>query len=239
MKKTLLSIIAILTLVILVTSCAPIQTSSNAPQIRTLNVSGTGTVELEPDIARVNIGVRSQSEDIAEALDDNSAKANAIMQTLVDLGVAEKDIQTSNFNIYPQQTQPALPEEESQQTFVVENTVSVVVRQLDSLGEVLSAVVREGANTISGVTFNIEDPEAAAAEARQLAIEDAQAQAEAIAEAAGVKLGAVQSININDGSSIPIARDSMVIELAVGGSVPISGGTLTIQVTANLTYEIN
>jgi len=239
MKKTLLSVFAILTLAILVTGCSPIQTSSNAPQIRTLNVSGTGTVELEPDIARVNIGVRSQSEDVAEALDDNTAKANAIMQTLVDLGIAEKDIQTSNFNIYPQQTQPALPEEESRQTFVVENTVSVVVRQLDSLGEVLSAVVREGANTINGVTFNIEDPEAAVAEAHQLAIEDAQGQAEAIAEAAGVDLGAIQSININDSGSTPIARVSMAMEQAMGGSVPISSGTLTIQVTANLTYEIN
>ena len=203
-------------------------------------MTGTGSLDLEPDLARVNIGVRSQSADVAEALAENSASAESIIQSLMDMGIEQADIQTRNFNIYPQQDQRPLPEQEQEeptQTFVVENTVAVVVRDLDSLGDVLATVVEEGANRIHGVTFDIEDREAAIEEARQLAIEDAQTQAEAIAEAAGVNLGQIQSINIGQNGAVP--RPEFAMEEAVGGGVPIAEGTLTIRMTANLRYLID
>ncbi len=241
MKKIILSVFAVLTLALLMTSCAPAQTTTNTTQVRTLNVNGTGTVQVQPDIARVSIGVNTQSPDITQALNDNTSASNAIKQTLLDMGVAEEDIQTSNFNIYPQQqnvlSTPDNPTE-TQTVFVVQNTVTVVVRKLDSLGQILAAVVDQGANTINGVSFDIEDPSAATAEARQKAIDDAASQAQAIADAAGVKLGAISSISIGD-SGTPITAAAMSAGQGGGGSVPISGGTLTIQVTANIVYEIN
>lgn len=242
MKKTLLLVVATLTLAVLASACSPTSTVSINEQIRTINVTGTGSVDLEPDLARVNIGVRSQSPDVAEALAENSASAESIIQSLMDMGIEEADIQTRNFNIYPQQDQRPVPEEEQEQeeptqTFVVENTVAVVVRDLDSLGDVLATVVEEGANTIHGVTFDIEDREAAIEEARQLAIEDAQAQAEAIAEGAGVNLGQIQSINIGQNGAMP--RVEFAMEEAVGGGVPIAEGTLTIRMTANIGYLID
>lgn len=236
MKKTLFSLIAILTVMTFATSCAPTSTTQYESSIRTIEVSGTGTVELEPDIAQVNIGVRSQSPDVSEALADNSANAEAIIQRLMDLGVEQQDIQTQNFSIHRQQNQPG-PEGEPADTFVVENTVAVTVRELDSLGEILAAVVAEGANTIHGVTFDIEDRDAAVEEARTLAISDAQSQAEAIAEAAGVELGSIQTINF-ERSGAPAPRAAFDVEMAQGGSVPISSGQLTIQVTANLTFQM-
>lgn len=240
MKKTLLLVVATLTLAVLASACSPTSTVSINEQIRTINVTGTGSVDLEPDLARVNIGVRSQSPDVAEALAENSASAESIIQSLMDMGIEEADIQTRNFNIYPQQDQRPVPEEgqeEPTQTFVVENTVAVVVRDLDSLGDVLATVVEEGANTIHGVTFDIEDREAAIEEARQLAIEDAQAQAEAIAEGAGVNLGQIQSINIGQNGAMP--RVEFAMDEAVGGGVPIAEGTLTIRMTANIRYLID
>jgi hypothetical protein len=100
-------------------------------------------------------------------------------------------------------------------------------------------MVSEGANTIHGVTFDIENREAAIEEARQLAIEDAKAQAEAIAETAGVNLGEIYSINISQsGGAVP--RIEYAEEAAVGaGEVPISTGTMTVQVRANLSYYID
>jgi len=127
-------------------------------------------------------------------------------------------------------------------TYFVENTVSVTVRDLDSLGEILTAVVEEGANTIYGVTFDIEDREAAIEEARQMAIADAQAQATAIAETAGVNLGAIQSININESEMALPKYEAYAMEEAAqasGGSVPISSGTLKVRVTVDISYEIN
>jgi len=238
MKKTILSVIVILTLAALITSCTPAETTINEQTSRTVSVTGTGTIDLEPDIARVNIGVRTQSPNVADALEENTDNAEAIIQSLQDLGVEASDIQTRNFNIYPQQDTRPGPEEEPTRTFVVENTVAVVVRDLDSLGEILATVVSEGANTINGVTFDVEDRETAIEEARSLAIEDAQAQAEAIAEAAGVDLGPIQTINLSRNGG-PAPRVEFAEDVARGGSVPISGGTLTIQVTANLEYRID
>ncbi len=241
MKKTLLSITTLVIVAAFLTGCGAPAPAANEQTVRKVNVSGTGTVELSPDIARVNIGVRSQSPDVAQALEENTSNAEAIIQRLQDMGVAQNDIQTRNFNVYPQQNGQPGPEGEVEetQTFVVENTVSVTVRDLDSLGEVLSAVVQEGANTIHGVTFDVEDRESAMEEARGKAIEDAKEQAQAIAETAGFELGPINSIRINEeGGPGPFPR-AEEMEAAMGaGEVPISGGELTIRVTVDLTYEI-
>ena len=241
MKKTLLTIFAVMTLAGLMTGCSVFQTTASTPeQTHTLNASGTGTVYVVPDIARVSIGVNTQNEDAAIALSENTQDVNAVMQSLISLGVAEKDIQTSNFYVY-QQTNYPYPtpnmevESEAQTVFVVQNTVSVVVRDINSLGEILAAVVDQGANTINGVSFDLEDPAAAFAEAQQKAIDEASSQAQSIASAAGVTLGDIAYISVSDGYTS--ANDIVASERAAGGSVPISTGTLTIQVTASITYN--
>ena len=244
MKKSLLTTFAILTLAALMTGCSVFQSASvSNDQVRTINANGSGIVYVVPDIARVSIGVNTQNEDAAIALSENTQDVNAVMQALVELGVAENDIQTSNFYVY-QQTNYTYPmasdlgtESVATTVFVVQNTVSVVVREINSLGEILAAVVDQGANTINGVSFDIEDPSAAIAEAQQKAIDDAASQAQAIASAAGVTLGDITYLTVSDGYTSTL--DSVAIERAAGGSVPISTGTLTIQVTANITYEFN
>ena len=243
MKKTLLTALAVLTLAALMSGCSLLQNApAAAEETHTLNADGTGTVYVVPDIARVSIGVNTQNENVATALSENTRDANAILQTLMNLGVAEDDIQTSNFYVYQQTNykyaDPQIDgESEPQTVFVVQNTVTVVVRNLDSLGEVLSAVVGEGANTINGISFDIEDSAAAIAEAQQKAIDAAASQAQAIADAAGVELGKIAYISISDGYTS--TADSAIVEQAAGGAVPIASGTLSIQVTANITYEFN
>lgn len=240
MKKTLLSVALLATLAAFITGCAGTLNTSSNDTLRTINVSGTGKVKIKPDIANVNIGVRSQSPEIIEAFRENSEIAENIIQKLMEMGVEQKDIQTRNFNIYQQQEPRPMEEETPTTSYVVENTVAVIVRDLDTLGEVLSTMVSEGANTIHGITFDIEDREAAVEEARQLAIEDAKSQAEAIADAAGVNLGKIRSISINQNGGITPRYDFAVEEAAMGaGAVPVSSGTLTIQMTANFTYDID
>lgn len=240
MKKTLIAIFTVLALAILMTGCSGLQNSTiTNEEIRTLNASGTGTVYIVPDIARVTIGVNTQNEDAATALSENTRDVNAVMQTLTNLGVAENDIQTSNFYVYQQTNYNYAnmemdPESEPQTIFVVQNTVFVVVRDINSLGEILAAVVDQGANTINGVSFDIEDSTAAYAEAQQKAIDDAASQAQEIADAAGVELGEITYINVSDGYTAP--ADSVMAAYGGGGSVPVSSGTLTIQVTASITY---
>jgi uncharacterized protein YggE len=237
MKKKLSLIIVSIIAFGLLAACSPTTTPSTVENGRSMSVSGTGKVSVVPDIATINIGVRSESEAVTDALDNNTAQANRISRALQSLGVAEEDIQTSNFNVYPSDRYDPMTGQVEGRYFVVENTVNVTVRDLSSLGEVLTAVVEAGANNIYGINFNVEDREAAVAEARKLAIEDAKAKAQAIAEDAGVELGEILNISVYSGSS-PIIYYDAKGGAAAESSVPIAAGTLSITMEASLTYSI-
>lgn len=237
-KKLSLLIVSLVVLGLLA-ACYPtaVPATADSQDVRSMSVTGTGRVTVVPDMATINIGVRTEAEAVTEALDSNTAQANKISQELQDLGVAEEDIQTSNFNVYPADRYDPMTGQVEGRYFVVENTVNVTVRDLSSLGEVLTAVVEAGANNIYGISFNVEDREEAVAEARKLAIEDAKAKAQSIAEEAGVGLGEILSISVYSGSTPTIYYD------AKGGAysesaVPIAAGTLAITMEANLTFSI-
>ena len=213
-------------------------TVSAPAQIPQISASGSGLVQVVPDIAYVYIGVRSESKTVADALKKNSQFAQDIKDALVVQNVAGKDIQTSSFNIYPQQYNSAGL---SVPTFyVVENTVYVTIRNLDEIGTILNLVTNNGANSINGVYFDLSNKASAQEQARQMAIEEAKKQAEQIASLTGVKLGKLISINVYS-SGAPY-----VMEGKGGGGggamanspVPVSSGQLTITADANLVYEI-
>lgn len=235
-KKQILIIISLIALAILA-ACSPFTAPEGADNVRSMSVSGTGRVNIVPDIASINIGVRTEADLVTEALDGNTAQANAISDVLEALGVAEEDIQTSNFNVYPSERYDPMTGEVQERFFVVENTVNVTVRDLTNLGEVLSAVVEAGANNIYGISFDVEDREAAVAEARQLAIADAQAKAEAIAADAGVELGDLLNISVSSGST-PITYFDAKGGAYAEADVPIAAGTLSIVMSCNVSYEI-
>jgi uncharacterized protein YggE len=156
-KKTGL-LISALVLLMGLAACAPAaQVSSNAqgasPQMA---VIGSGIVYVVPDIAYINVGVRSQGDTVAEAMATNNTQAQAIKETLVGQGVDEMDIQTTSFNVYPQSDydyQGVV----TRTYFSVENNVYVTVRALDKLGAILDAVAASGANTIYGINFDVVD----------------------------------------------------------------------------------
>lgn len=235
MRKKLSLILVSLMIFGLLTACAS-QTAGDE-SVRSMSVSGTGQVTVVPDIATINVGVRTEADAVTDALSGNTAQANAISQVLQDLGVAEKDIQTSNFNVYPSERYDPMTGQSEGQYFIVENTVNVTVRDLSTLSEVLSAVVDAGANNIYGINFNVENRDEAVAEARQLAIQDAKAKAEAIAEEAGVSLGEVINISVYSSSS-PVTYFDAKGGAYTEAAVPISAGTLTITMECSLTYEI-
>ena len=221
----------------LLAACAPGAAPASSENMRSMSVNGTGRVTIVPDIATINIGVRTEADEVAEALEGNTVQANAISDVLQDMGVAKEDIQTSNFNVYPSERYDPMTGQVEGRYFVVENTVNVKVRDLTQLGSVLSAVVEAGANNVYGINFSVEDRETAVAEARQLAIEDAQAKAQAIAEEAGVELGDLINISVSS-SDMPITYFDAKGGAYAEAAVPIAAGTLAIVMQANLTYEI-
>ncbi|MHC1782943.1 MAG: SIMPL domain-containing protein [Anaerolineaceae bacterium] len=241
MKKSVIALAAIMVLTTVLSACTTAALpAAAAPTLRTINVSGQGLTYITPDVAYVYIGVHSQSESVADALKDNNSQATAVTEALKEMGVDAKDIQTTNFNVYPMQTY-GQQGEVTGTTYSVDNTVYVTVRKLDQLGKLLDTVVKSGANSINGVTFDVVEKEEALAAARKLAIENARKQAEEIASVTGVTLGDLVSININAANP-----PSMYEMKGLGGGggmassvmAPISAGQMVITADAYLSYEI-
>ncbi|MDW8325859.1 MAG: SIMPL domain-containing protein [Anaerolineales bacterium] len=226
----------------LLTACAApaVVTGSEPGQTHnTISVSGSGQAFGRPDLAIVQIGVSSSGPDLGETLAQNNRRADAILAALKALGIEDKDLQTSNFSIYPQRDyDPQTGQPKDTITYHVDNTLSVTVRDLSKLSRVLSEAVTAGANHIHGIAFSVADPAALEAEARAKAMADARARAEQLAKAAGVTLGSPISISesFNYAPPTPLALDRAAAEAV--SAVPIATGQLQVSIQVNVTYEI-
>lgn len=241
MRKKMYLVSGLMLLAILLSACgaAIAQTaspSSESQSTRTLTVTGNGKVFLTPDIANISIGVHAEGKDAAEAVSTNNAQTQKVIEELKGMGVEAKDIQTTNFSIYPRQEYDNNGNLTGI-TYVVDNTVYVTVRDLSKIGDLLNTVVQSGANSISGIEFDVADRVKALSDARKAAVDNAQAQAEELAQAAGVKLGPVQSITISSSAPIPLAQ-SRAAAAAPQAEVPISPGQLSLSVDVTVVYEI-
>lgn len=248
-KKTLI-LSSMIILALFLTACGSIAAQPGVTSVlaadddekvfRTLSVSGTGRATLTPDIAYVTIGVHTEGKDASQAVAQNNSDTQAVIDTLEAAGVDEKDIKTTNFSIYPQQQYDDQGKPTGDITYIVNNSVYVTVRDLDAIGDILNAAVKSGANAISGIQFDVEDKTEALAEAQEAAVANAEAQAENLAQAAGLELGEIQSIN-TFGGAIPfpkydgIGGGAAVMEAA---AVPVSPGQMIISVEVSMVYAI-
>lgn len=211
---------------------------------REISVTGEGRVTVTPDIATVTVGVEAMQSSLAEAQAEATTKMEAIIQAAKDAGIAEDDIVTTNYSVnviqeYDNNGNPA-----AISGYRVSNQVELTVRQIDDLGTLLESVVAEGANTIYGISFSVDDPTAAASQARRQAVDDARQKAEELAEAAGVEITGILSIT----ESSPASRPPEVFEAQMAGEdmargaaapVPIQTGTNEIAVMVKIVFEIS
>lgn len=238
MNTKKLVLLALMGLAITLSACNAIQPGVGF-QPRTISVNGSAQMVLTPDIAYVSIGVHTEAEDAKEAMASNNQQTQAVIGSLLAAGVDDKDIQTINFSIYPQERYS--PTGESQgKYFSVDNTVYVKVRDLTGLGELLDSAVQAGANTIYGITFDIENKDAATEQGRKEAVENARKQAEQLAAAAGVSLGPVYSLSSYSSYPMPMAYDVKGMGGAADmvASAPITPGQMTITVDVSVSFEI-
>ena len=211
--------------------------TTNKPQ-RTLSVNGTGKVYLTPDIVYLSIGVHTEGKNAAEAVDENTSLTTRVANAIKAFKIDEKDIQTSNFNISPQQ-QFDPNGKPTGITYMVDNTVYVTLRDLSQIGDLLDTVVKAGANNVYGITFDVADREPALSEARKLAVASARKQAEELTLAGGVTLGEVQTISSYSGSfPVPVYEGKGGGMMSTASSVPISPGQLVLTVDVSIIYEI-
>ena len=249
-NKTLTYAIPVLLLVTLVLGACQLAPAANAQNtitpvesagsLRTIAVTGTGEVILVPDMAYINVGIHTEAEDVTSAVSANNQQAADITAAIISMGVEEKDIQTSNFNVYSMNRYDNMSNVIGT-TYAVDNTLYLVVRDLTKLSEMLDTALGAGANQIYGIRFDIADRSGAIARARDLAIQDAGAKAAAAANTAGVALGKIHSISIVNTSYVqPLAgygRGGGAAEDTT--SVPISAGQIVVTANADLVYEFS
>jgi len=238
--KTKIVLVAILAMALLLSACGPTTINQAASEnVRTLNVNGVGQAFLSPDIAYIYVGVHTEGASASEAVEENKTQTTAVIEALKDAGVADKDIRTTNFSIWPSQ-QYAPDGTVSGTVYMVDNSVYVVVRDLEGLGDLLDSAINAGANSINSVQFDVADKAEALKEARAKAVEDAKKQATELAEAAGISLGELQGIEFYDASPYPMfeGKGGGGGAMDTAAAVPIQPGQLTISVTVRLSYAI-
>jgi uncharacterized protein YggE len=241
LKKYSIPVIFLILGALLISACGTAAYAQTPPDNttppRTLQVTGNGQVYVTPDIAYVTIGVHTEGQNAADAVASNNTQATAVRDELKNLGVADKDVQTTNFSISPQQKFDDKGNLIST-TYVVDNSVYDTVRDLSKIGDLLDAVVKSGANNITGVQFDVADKAAALSQARQQAVADARTQAQELAQAAGVTLGPIQTINVYNNGPQPVFMESKGLGAAAGANVPVSMGQLSVSVQVNIVYQI-
>ncbi len=231
---------ALVALALILSACGPTTVNqAAAPTIHTLNVNGVGQVYLTPDIAYIYIGVHNEAKTASDAVDANKIQTNAVIEALKSAKVDEKDIRTTNFSIYPSQ-QYAPDGTVSGTLYMVDNTVYIVVRDLDGLGNLLDDAISAGANSINSIQFDVADKTAAVKEARAKAVADARTQAGELADAAGVTLGDIQNISFFDNTPYPMSegKGGGGGVMQANAAVPIQPGQLSISVSVSVVYEI-
>ncbi len=241
MKKKLSFVVGILLVASLLSACAaaPVASAQQAEpdtqNPRTLTVTGSGQALLTPDIAYVTIGVHTENKNAAEAVAANNTQAQAVTDALKAAGIAAKDIRTTNFSIYPQQQYDDKGQIQGI-TYIVDNSVYVTVRDLTKVGDLLDSAVKAGANSISGIQFDVADKTTALSAARKAAVANATEIATELAGAAKVTLGPVQSINIISNNPTPMFDTrAAAVESA---AVPVSPGQLNITIDVQVVFQI-
>lgn len=204
----------------------------------TIAISAQGKVTALPDIASISAGVQTEKRTVAEAQKENTSKMNAIIAKLKEFGVASEDIKTVNYTIYPQYDY--VNGKQTERGYQVSQNVDVKIRDLSKIGDILASVGDLGANQVGGVSFTIDDPESLRQQARIQGLEAAKAKAQALAEAAGVKLGKVVGFSESSGYVPgPIYYDKAMGLGGGGGAAPsIESGSQDVTVDVTVLYEI-
>ena len=182
-----------------------------------LTVQGAGSVTLKADTARVMLGVRKFAADVKEAQQAVNRSMDAVIEALVGAGVAREDLYTSSINIYPEYDYESGNGNEIK-GYSASNTLTFVTGDIEGVGAFIDAAFDAGANTLDDVSFSAADTLEASHQALRLAIESAQAKAQVMAEAAGMALGELLSVQEGGtntyGAEVPYARNGVATEAA-------------------------
>jgi len=203
---------------------------------RTVTVSATASVSAKPDMARIMSGVQTEASSAREATAENTMIMANLIDGLKSLGIAEKDIQTSNFSVSPRYQHNREGGAPRIDGYQVSNEVSIAMRDLTAVGDVLDKMIGLGANQMRGLSFEVSGAETLTDAARTDAIANARRRAELFAKAAGAEVGEV--IEIREGGSYEGPRPMMAARREMSAAVPIEAGEQSLSASVTVTWAL-
>lgn len=216
----------------------PMQVHAMAAQ-PALNLSAYGEVRVAPDMATITFGVTTEGTTAQAAMADNARRMQEVFAALSRAGIADRDIQTSGLNLsaqydYVENQPPRL------RGYQASNQVTVVINDLTKVGTTADAVVSAGVNQINGIAFGLKDPKAAEDQARVMAVRALQDKARLYAQALGVELGAIRSLNEGGGYTPqpPMPVYAMARMESADASTPVAAGEMNVRIDITGTYDL-
>lgn len=204
---------------------------------RTVSVSATGSVSAEPDQAEISTGVMVEGESARDALSANSVQMAKMIDGLKAAGIAPKDIKTTAFNISPRYQIYKDGRPATINGYQVHNQVRILVRAIDSLGQVLDTAVSLGANQMGGIEFRVSTAETLKDDARKAAMANALRRAKLFAASAQAEVGEV--LAIAEDMASPSLQPMMMARAAMSAdAVPVERGAQSLEVRVNVTWAL-
>ena len=205
-----------------------------------VTVSGTGRTSVTPDRFTFNVGVQTVASTVDAAVTENNRRTAAVIAALKKAGAQDKDIQTSQFSIYPQQNyeQGKLP---TIMGYQVSNNITVRSEKVGDAGRLLGIAVAAGVNHSSGINFEVSDPARGRDQGLRAAFGDARAKASLLAAAAGRTLG--PAIVISEGTQytpppVVMARTASMEARLESSDVPVESGTQQVTYNVTVTFAL-
>lgn len=203
---------------------------------RTLTVTGEGEVDCAPDFARVRVAVRTRHEVAKKASADLQEKLTAILEALTGKAELPKaDLQTNHLSIRQDRHKPD-DKDEYIVEYVAYSEITIKVRELDKLGQVLDVANDAGIDELEDLEFDVQDSKGYKRRAMALAVRDARSQAEVLASSAGMRLGSV--LRITDGPDYDIQRSGGMLSHSMGYGGAVATGTISVHAQAQVKFEL-
>jgi uncharacterized protein len=198
-----------------------------------ITVTGTGTTYGEPDMAIVDLGVDSVDADITVASTKTDEIVKALMAKFAELGIDSKDVRTQYFNVYRET--PYTPDgTTSEAVYHVQNVMSITVRDISTVGQLVSESIAAGANVVNNIQYTLSNPSELEREARTLAMQNATSKARELAELARVDLGDIVMVTDVSYGAIPMPMPAM----STAAAAPMATGQLGVTATVTIRFEI-
>lgn len=205
----------------------------------TINVSGSGLASNTPDIADIQLGVESVTDEAAQAISESTTAMQAVLDAVKALGIEDKDIQTVNYSMWVEQVynhETGIPT--GQVRYHVTNQINVRLRDLTLAGKLLENALTAGANNVGNITFGVSDPTELQKQARVLALENASAKAEELAAGLGIRVGKVRQVSEYVTGNTPVPMLARDMGMGGGSDIPVATGSYNVTVEVQVVFDI-